>query len=477
MLAISTCLFDESPYKNVIVLGHVQDRDGQKMSKHKGNVIDPFDVLDKQGADAVRWYFFTGSAPWLPSRFYEDAVNEGQRKFMGTFWNTYAFYILYADLDGFNPREYALEYEKLPVMDKWVISKLHTLIQFVDNSLEDYRITEPARAIQEFADELSNWYVRRCRERFWASDMNQDKINAYMTLNYVLETLTKLAAPFVPFMTEAIYQNLIRAVNPDAPESVHLCEFPLVNPTWILPDLEKHMDLVLSVVVLGRAGRNNANIKNRQPLSKMFVKSDIRLPDEFSELVLDELNVKSIEFTDSAKEFMTYKFKPQLKTVGPKYGKIVGQIGQMLQTLDGNAVMDDFAAGKNLEMQVGEIAVTLLQEDLLIEETQKPGYIAETQGELVVVLDTNLTPTLIEEGFVREIISKVQSMRKEAGFEVLDRITLFHTGNTKLAEIISNNSSLIAEEVLAVSIVEGTGTGFNKEWNVNGENITLGVLR
>ncbi|MEI6603265.1 MAG: isoleucine--tRNA ligase [Clostridia bacterium] len=477
LLAISTCLFDESPYKNVIVLGHVQDRDGQKMSKHKGNVVDPFDVLDKQGADAVRWYFFTGSAPWLPSRFYEDAVNEGQRKFMGTFWNTYAFYILYADLDGFNPTNYSLEYEKLAVMDQWVISKLHTLIQFVDNSLETYRITESARAIQEFADALSNWYVRRCRERFWASDMHQDKINAYMTLNYVLETLTKLAAPFVPFMTEAIYQNLVCTVNPTAPESVHLCAFPKANPAWILPELETHMDLVLSVVVLGRAGRNNANIKNRQPLANMFVKSDITLPDDFSELVMEELNVKGLVFTESAKEFMTYKFKPQLKTVGPKYGKIVGQIGQMLQTLDGNAVMDDFAAGKNLELQVGDVAVTLLQEDLLIEETQKPGYIAETQGDIIVVLDTNLTPELIEEGFVREIISKVQSMRKEAGFEVLERITLFHTGNTKLADIIVRNEALIAEEVLAVAVVDSTGTGFNKEWNVNGETIHLGVSK
>ncbi|MEI6132471.1 MAG: isoleucine--tRNA ligase [Bacillota bacterium] len=479
LLAISTCLFDKSPYKNVIVLGHVQDREGQKMSKHKGNVVDPFEVLEKQGADAVRWYFFTGSAPWLPSRFYEDAVGEGQRKFMGTFWNTYAFYILYAGLDGFNPSDYSLEYEKLAVMDKWVISKLHTLIKFVDTSLETYRITEAGRAISEFADELSNWYVRRCRERFWASEMHQDKVNAYMTLNYVLETLTKLSAPFVPFMAEAIYQNLVRSVKSDAPESVHLCDFPVANSEWILPELEKNMDLVLSVVVLGRAARNNASLKNRQPLAKMFVKSETRLPDDFSELVLEELNVKEIVFTDSAKEFMTYKFKPQLKTVGPKYGKIVGQIGQALQGLDGNVVMDNFEDGKNLEMQVGEVAVTLLMEDLLIEETQKPGYVAETQGEIVVVLDTNLSNELIEEGFVREVISKVQSMRKEAGFEVLDRITLYHSGNEKLATIISANSKLIAEEVLALEIVIGEGTGdcFNKDWNINGEALTLGVKK
>ena len=475
LLAISTCLFDKSPYKNCIVLGHVQDRDGQKMSKHKGNVVDPFEVLDNQGADAVRWYFYTGSAPWLPSRFYEDAVGEGQRKFMGTLWNTYAFYVLYAGLDEFDPTKYSLEYEKLAVMDKWVISKLHTLIKFVDTSLEEYRITEPARAIQEFAEELSNWYVRRCRERFWASDMDQDKINAYMTLNYVLETVAKLAAPFVPFLTEAMYQNLVRSVNPSAPESIHLCDFPVANDEWISEDLEKNMDLVLKVVVLGRVGRNNASIKNRQPLSTMYVKSAESLPEEFSALVIDELNVKSIEFVEDTKKFTTYKFKPQLKTVGPKYGKIVGQIGQMLLTLDGNVVMENFELGKNLMLQVDGVEVELLKEDLQIEETHMPGFVAETESEVTVVLDTNLSDELIEEGFVREIISKVQSMRKEAGFEVLDRITLYHSGNVKLADVVAANATLIAEEVLAIEIIQGVGQGFNKDWNVNGENISLGV--
>lgn len=475
LLAISTLLFDEPSYKNVIVLGLVQDKEGQKMSKHKGNVVDPWLVLDKQGADAVRWYFYTASAPWLPSRFYEEAVSEGQRKFMGTLWNTYAFYVLYANIDKFNPTEYKLEYNKLSVMDKWILSRLHSLIGTVDRSLDNYRITESARAIQEFTDELSNWYVRRSRERFWQKEMNQDKINAYMTLYTVLETLVKVIAPFVPFMAEEIYQNLVRSVNSNVPESIHLCDFPQTEENFIDETLEKNMDLVLKLVVLGRACRNTANIKNRQPVGKMYVKSKFELPDMFRELVADELNVKEIAFTEDADKFTEYKFKPQLRTLGPKYGKLVPKIASALKELDGNEAMEKFKNGQKIELSIDGNEIELAEDDVLVEVIQKEGFVSESERDITVVLDTNLTPELIEEGFVREIISKIQTMRKEAGFEVQDYINLYYGENDKIAGIIQRNSDLISEEVLAEKITEGNSEGYSKEWNINGEKVRLAV--
>ncbi|MCX8129974.1 MAG: isoleucine--tRNA ligase [Clostridia bacterium] len=478
LLAISTLLFDEPAYKNVIVLGLVQDKEGQKMSKHKGNVVDPWTVLDKQGADAVRWYFYTGSAPWLPSRFYEEAVSEGQRKFMGTLWNTYAFYVLYANIDEFDPTKYKLEYDKLSQMDKWLLSKLNTLIGLVDKNLENYRITESARAIQEFVDELSNWYVRRCRERFWQKEMNQDKINAYMTLNAALVTLVKLSAPFVPFMAEEIYRNIVKGVDASAPESVHLCDFPVVDEKLIDKELEKNMELVLKLVVLGRACRNSANIKNRQPIGKMYAKADFELPADYKELIADELNVKEIIFTDDASHFTTYKFKPQLKTLGPRYGKLVPQIGQKLTEIDGNEAMNRLRSGQNISFVLEGTEIVLVETDLLIETIQKQGFVTETEKDVTVVLDTNITPELLEEGFVREIISKVQTMRKEAGFEVQDHIRLYYSENDRIAEIISKNRDLIAEEVLADEVSEGRSEqGYNKDWNVNGESVNMTVIK
>lgn len=475
--AISTLLFDQPAYKNVIVLGLVQDKEGQKMSKHKGNVVDPWTVLDKQGADAVRWYFYTGSAPWLPSRFYEEAVSEGQRKFMGTLWNTYAFYILYANIDGFNPTEYKLEYDKLSSMDRWILSRLNTLVGLVDKNLENYRITESARAIQEFIDDLSNWYVRRSRERFWQKTMTQDKINAYMTLYTTLATVIKLCAPFVPFMAEEIYQNLVKSVDTEAPESVHLCDFPRYEESLVDKELEKNMALVLNVVVLGRACRNSANIKNRQPIGKMYIQADFELPEEFKALAADELNVKEVVFTEDSKHFTTYKFKPQLRTLGPKYGKLVPQIAAALNEVNGDAVMESFKQGQTVRMQVDGTEVELAETDVLVEVVQKEGFVTETEREVTVVLDTNLTPELIEEGFVREIISKVQTMRKEAGFEVQDHIRLYYEGNVRIAEIIDRNRSLISEEVLAESISEGTAEGYGKEWNINGEKVRMTVVK
>ena len=477
LMAISTLLFDQSPFKNCIVMGHVNDKDGQKMSKHKGNVVDPWTVLDKQGADAVRWYFYTESAPWLPSRFYEEAVSEAQRKFMGTLWNTYAFYVLYANIDQFNPLKYELDIDRISVMDKWILSKLHTLIGYVDKSLENYRITESARAIEDFVDQLSNWYVRRCRERFWQKEMTQDKINAYMTLNTVLITIAKLSAPFVPFMAESIYRNLVVNLDPKAPESVHLCDFPTVDERFINPELEKNMDLVLKIVVQGRACRNNANIKNRQPLGRMFVKADFELPEMFRELVMDELNVKDLIFTDDAKHFTTYKFKPQLRTLGPRYGKLLPKISAILAQLDGNETMDKFESGEKLTFEVDGTMVELAKDDVLIEAVQKEGYVSEEDRGITVILDTNLTPELVEEGFVREIISKVQTMRKEAGFEVLDHIRLYYNGNEKIAGIMRNNTATISEEVLAESISEGTADGYSKEWNINGEKVSMVVVK
>jgi len=477
--AISTLLFDEPAYKNCIVLGLVQDKDGQKMSKHKGNVVDPWTVLDKQGADAIRWYFYTGSAPWLPSRFYEDAVNEAQRKFMGTLWNTYAFYILYANIDKFDPTKYKLEYDKLSVMDKWVLSRLHSLIKNVDKSLENYRITEAGRAIQEFTDDLSNWYVRRSRERFWGNGMEQDKINAYMTLYTVLDTLIKVSAPFVPFMAEEIYQNLVGSIDACAPESIHLCNFPKYKEEYINEELEKNMALVLKIVVLGRAGRNTANIKTRQPIGKMYVKADSQLPDMYMDVVKDELNVKEVVFTDDTKGFTQYKLKPQLKTVGPKYGKLVGKIGKALNEADGFEVVKTFEDGNMYSFDIDGEEVELSEGDVLVEVSQKEGFISTNENNVTVVLDTNLTPELIEEGFVREIISKVQTMRKEAGFEVEDRIKFFYSNNAKIVEIIEKNKELIAEEVLGNQLNEGEGCcgAYSKEWNINGENVEFAVAR
>lgn len=477
LLAISTLLFDEPSFKNCIVLGHVNDKDGQKMSKHKGNVVDPWSVLDKQGADAVRWYFYIGSAPWLPSRFYEEAVSESQRKFMGTLWNTYAFYVLYANIDKFDPTKYKLEEDKLPVMDRWILSRLYTLVGAVDKNLETYRLTESARAIQEFVDDLSNWYVRRSRERFWQKDMNQDKINAYMTLYTVLTELVKTTAPFVPFISEEIYLNLARTVDKNAPESVHLCDFPKVREELLDADLEKYMDRVLKLVVLGRACRNTANIKNRQPIGKMYIRDNGTLPDMYRDLIADELNVKEIVFTEDASQFTVYKFKPQLKTLGPRYGKLVPQIGRLLAEVDGNDVMKRFDRGEKIGFGIEGAEIELSESDVLIETAQKEGFVSESDREMTVVLDTNLSPELIEEGFVREIISKIQTMRKEADFEVQDHITVYYGENAAISDIMERNRSLISDEVLATGLNPGRGDGYGKEWNINGENVFFTVVR
>ncbi|MGE5614145.1 MAG: isoleucine--tRNA ligase [Bacillota bacterium] len=477
LLAISSLLFDEPAFKNVIVLGHVNDKDGQKMSKHKGNVIDPWTVLNKQGADAVRWYFYTGSAPWLPSRFYEEAVSESQRKFMGTLWNTYAFYVLYANIDGFNPREYKLERDKLSVMDKWVLSRLHSLIRDVDKNLENYRITESARDIQDFVDELSNWYVRRCRERYWQKGMPQDKVNAYMTLYTVLVELAKLTAPFVPFISEQIYLNLVKNIDPEAPQSVHLCDYPKVLEEYIDQELERNMDSALKLVVVGRACRNTAGIKNRQPLGAMYVKSDEELPEMFTNIVADELNVKKIMFISDLSRFSTYKFKPQLRTLGPKYGKLLPKIGEYLANVDG----DEFYKLLNKEgkavFDLEGTQVEIELSDVLVESVQREGFISESDRDITVVLDTNITPELLEEGFVREIVSKLQTMRKEAGFEVQDHIRVYYGDNDRIRGIFERNSALIAAEVLADELLPSNGEGFAKEWNINGENVTFAVSK
>lgn len=475
LLAISTLIFNQAPYKNVIVLGHVQDENGQKMSKSKGNAVDPFDALETYGADAIRWYFYANSAPWLPNRFHGKAVQEGQRKFMGTLWNTYAFFVLYANIDRFDAARYRLEYDKLPVMDKWLLSKLNSLVLEVDNSLEHYRIPEAARALQEFVDEMSNWYVRRSRERFWAKGMAQDKINAYMTLYTALVTVSKAAAPMIPFMTEDIYRNLVRSIDKNAPESVHLCDFPTVEQNWIDKALEADMDEVLKIVVLGRAARNTANIKNRQPIGKMYVKAGHELSAFYVEIIEDELNVKSVEFTEDVRSFTSYSFKPQLKTVGPKYGRQLNNIRQALAEVDGNAAMDTLQAEGVLKFNFGGEEVVLAEEDLLIDMAQTPGYVSESNYNITVALDTNLTPELREEGFVRELISKIQTMRKEAGFEVMDHINLYQDTNDKIAEILKVYADTIKEEVLADYIFLGEMKGFTKEWNINGETVMLGV--
>ena len=475
LLAESTLLFNKAPYKNVIVLGHVQDENGQKMSKSKGNAVDPFEALEKYGADAIRWYFYINSAPWLPNRFHGKAVEEGQRKFMGTLWNTYAFYILYAEIDQFDPTKYELDYDKLSVMDKWLLSKLNSMVKTVDDSLANYKIPEAARALDDFVDEMSNWYVRRSRERFWAKGMPQEKINAYMTLYTALETLIKAAAPMIPFMTEDIYQNLVRSVDPTAKESIHLCDFPEVNEAYIDTELEENMERVLKVVVLGRACRNKSNIKNRQPIGKMFVKADFELSDFFKEIIADELNIKEVEFTDDVRAFTSYSFKPQLRTVGPKYGKFLGKIKEALANLDGNKAMDQLNAGEPLKFDFDGTEVVLEKEDLLIDMAQVEGYVSEGDNAVTVVLDTNLSDELIEEGFVREIISKIQTMRKEAGFEVMDKIIVNVDKNDKIKTIIEDNLDEIKSEVLADNVEFDRINGYEKEWNINGEKVTFSV--
>ncbi|MBS6559006.1 MAG: isoleucine--tRNA ligase [Clostridiales bacterium] len=475
LLAVSTLLFNKAPYKNVIVLGHVQDENGQKMSKSKGNAVDPMEALTTYGADAIRWYFYINSAPWLPNRFHGKAVTEGQRKFMGTLWNTYAFYVLYAEIDQFNPMEHTLNYDNLPVMDKWLLSKLNSCVKAVDENLGAYKIPEAARAMQEFVDDMSNWYVRRSRERFWAKGMPEDKVNAYMTLYTALVTIIKTAAPMIPFMTEDIYQNLVRNLDSGAKESIHLCDFPVVKEEWIDAELEKDMDLVLKVVVLGRAARNGANIKNRQPIGKMFVKAELELPDFFRQIIEEELNVKNAEFTQDVSAFTTYTFKPQMRTLGPKYGKLLNAIRTALTEVDGNAAMNDLNTKGILKLDIDGNEVELTPEDVLTEMTQKEGYVSETDNGITVVLDTNLTEELLEEGFVREIISKIQTMRKEADFEVMDHITVSAENNDKLFDIIKKNEATIKNDVLADEIILGQAKGYTKEWNINGENIVLGV--
>ena len=477
LLAESTLLFNKAPYKNVIVMGHVQDENGQKMSKSKGNAVDPFNALETYGADAIRWYFYTSSAPWLPKRFSGKAVQEGQRKFMGTLWNTYAFFVLYANIDNFDASKYTLEYDKLPVMDKWLLSKLNSTVAEVDSNLDQYRIPEAAKALQDFVDEMSNWYVRRSRERFWAKGMEQDKINAYMTLYTALVTICKAAAPMIPFMTEDIYQNLVRSNDANAPESIHLCDFPVVNKDHIDKKLEEDMEDVLDAVVMGRACRNEAAIKNRQPISRMYIKSDFTLSEFYQEIIEDELNVKEVVFTDDVRDFTSYTFKPQLRTVGPKYGKQLGGIQKHLAALDGNAAMDELNADGALKFDVDGVAVELTKDDLLIDMAQKEGYVSQEDNRMTVVLDTNLTPELVEEGFVYEIISKIQTMRKESGFEVTDHIRVSINGNDRLSEIARKNKDAISGKVLADELTSGMEYGVSKEWNINGENAVIAVER
>ena len=475
LMAISTLLFNQSPFRNVIVLGHVQDENGQKMSKSKGNAVDPMEALREYGADAIRWYFYSNSAPWLPNRFHKKAVLEGRSKFMGTLYNTYAFYVLYAEIDQFDPMKYTLDYGKLSVMDKWLLSKLNSTVKAVDANLAAYKIPETAKVLQEFVDDMSNWYVRRSRERFWAKGMEQDKINAYMTLYTALVTICKAAAPMIPFMTEEIYRNIVVNVDKNAPESIHFCDFPEVNEEWIDTKLEEDMDHVLQIVVQGRACRNTANIKNRQPIGKMYVKAAFELSDFYKDIIADELNVKEVVFTDDVSAFTSYSFKPQLRTVGPKYGKKLNAIRQYLGSVDGNAAMNELKTTGKLTFDADGDQVELLEEDLLIDAAQMPGYVSDTEYETTVVLDTNLTPELVEEGFVREIISKIQTMRKEAGFEVMDHIRVYFAQNDKIKALVDSNNAEIKDEVLANEICFDTIKGYNKEWNINGENVVIGV--
>ena len=475
LLAESTLLFNKAPYENVVVMGLVLDENGQKMSKSKGNAVDPFEALATHGADAIHWFFYTCSAPWLPKRYQDKAVTEGQRKFMGTLWNTYAFWVLYANIDQFDATKYSLEYDKLPVMDRWLLSKMNSMVKTVDNSLMNYQIPEAARALQEFVDDMSNWYVRRSRERFWAKGMEQDKINAYMTLYTALVTVAKAAAPMIPFMTEQIYQNIVRNIDKNAPESIHLCDYPEVKEEWIDLALESDMDEVLDTVVMGRAARNTANIKNRQPIAQMYVKADHELSEFYVKIIEEELNVKKVTFTEDVRAFTSYTFKPQLKTVGPKYGKLLGRIRQALTELDGSAAMDTLNESGALTFDFDGQEVVLTKDDLLIDVAKKDGYVTEEDNYVTVVLDTNLTPELIEEGFVREVISKIQTMRKEAGFEVMDHIAVYQDGNERIAELVKANADEIKTEVMADHIHLGQMKGFVKEWNINGESVMLGV--
>ena len=477
LLAESTILFNQAPYKNVIVLGHVQDENGQKMSKSKGNAVDPFDALEKYGADAIRWYFYINSAPWLPNRFHGKAVQEGQRKFMGTLWNTYAFFVLYANIDNFDATKYTLDYDNLPVMDKWLLSKLNSVVKTVDDCLANYKIPESARALQEFVDEMSNWYVRRSRERFWAKGMEQDKINAYMTLYTALVTISKAAAPMIPFMTEEIYQNLVRSIDKEAIESIHLCDFPEVKEEWIDKELEDDMEELLKIVVLGRAARNTANIKNRQPIGTMYVKADKEMGEFYTDIIADELNVKEVKFASDVESFISYSFKPQLRTVGPKYGKLLNGIRKALSEINGTEAMNELRTTGLLTLDIDGNKAELSEEDLLIETAQTEGYVTEADGDISVVLDTNLTPELIEEGFVREIVSKVQTMRKEAGFEVMDKIHIYAKDNDKILELMKNHKEEIMSEVLAEDMTLGTTDGYVKEWNINKEPVVLGVAK
>ena len=477
LLAISTLLFNKAPYENVIVLGLVQDENGQKMSKSKGNAVDPFDTLQTYGADAIRWYFYTSSAPWLPSRFAGKTVVEGQRKFMGTLWNTYAFFVLYANIDNFDATKYSLEYDKLAVMDKWLLSRLESTVKAVDDNLANYRIPEAAKALQSFVDDMSNWYVRRSRERFWAKGMEQDKINAYMTLYTALVTVAKAAAPMIPFMTEDIYQNLVKSIDASAPESIHLCDFPEVHENWIDPKMEEDMADLLEIVVMGRAARNTANIKNRQPIGTMYVKSEFQLSEFYKEIIEDELNVKEVVFKDDIADFISYSFKPQMRTVGPKYGKLLNKIKTVLSELDGNKAMAELKSTGELKLDIDGQEIVLLEEDLLIDMAQMEGYVSESDHTITVVLDTNLTPELIEEGFVRELVSKIQTMRKEAGFEVMDKIRVYAKDNDKIVDIMKNHGDEIKSEVLAEDIVTGETKGYEKEWNINSEKVTMAVER
>ncbi len=484
LMAESTLLFNKAPYENVIVLGHVQDENGQKMSKSKGNAVDPFDALETYGADAIRWYFYTSSAPWIPKRFSGKLVQEGQRKFMGTLWNTYAFFVLYANIDQFDATKYTLDYEKLSVMDKWLLSKLNSAIKGTDENLANYRIPEAAKVLDEFVDDMSNWYVRRSRDRFWAKGMEQDKINAYMTLYTALVEICKAAAPMIPFMTEEIYQNLVRSINTEAPESIHLCDFPAVNEAWIDKELEKNMDEALKIVVMGRACRNSANIKNRQPIGNMYVKAPNVLSEYFVEIIEDELNVKKVNFTEDVSAYTSYTFKPQLRTVGPKYGKFLGQIQKALAELDGNKAMAELKADGVLALPTVSDDVKLSEEDLLITMTQMEGYVTEGDNTVTVVLDTNLTPELVEEGFVRELISKIQTMRKEAGFEVMDKISIYYHADEKVADIFHKYGNDIMGDVLGTEVVaeadsfdSGENGIYCKEWNINGEKVLLGVKK
>lgn len=475
LLAESTLLFNKAPYENVLVLGHVQDENGQKMSKSKGNAVDPFEALETYGADAIRWYFYTSCAPWLPKRFSGKLVMEGQRKLMGTLWNTYAFFVLYANIDGFDATKHTLEYEQLQVMDRWLLSRLNSVVGEIDAGLEKYAIPEAGRALQDFVDEMSNWYVRRSRERFWAKGMEQDKINAYMTLYTALVTICKAAAPMIPFMTEDIYQNLVRSIDRDAPESIHLCDFPVAEERMIDRELEENMEEVLAAVVMGRACRNNAAIKNRQPVSRMYIKAHMTLDAFYQEIIKEELNVKEVVFTDDVRDFTSYTFKPQLRTVGPKYGKQLGGIQKALAALDGNQAMDELNANGRLVFTIDDKAVELTKDDLLIDVAQKEGYVTEEDNHMTVVLDTNLTGELIEEGNVSELISKIQTMRKEAGFEVMDHIRVSLSGNEKLAGIMLRNREAISAKVLADDMLTGETLRVTREWNVNGEEVTIAI--